>query len=184
MIRNFRAIGGCVLLLIAATVGGCTVDKLQSNPRVAFDIRSPKDPGVKDVAWLSGQWVGPYAGGTYEEAWSGTSGGVMTSMSKTISGGTCIASGFGRIGFRGGGRGVFDVQEVGRAPASFTFMGTARNKFNGVTAAFARLSDEFPRYIRYTKGYEGGVEVLIIERRGTEVGQERVEEIVMQRAGR
>lgn len=104
------------------------------------------EPGIDDLSWLSGQWVGQEGDRRMEEHYMHPAGGIILGMSRTVRPGKAPQVEFIRIGPDGEGRLAYHAHPMGQAPASFALVESAPG-----LAVFANPLHDFPQKITYRR---------------------------------
>ena len=130
------------------------------------------DPGVEQLSWLAGDWVGTLGEAQVEEMWLPPAGGAMLGLGRTLAGGQQVE--FELLRLVAGADGVeYLASPGGRCPPTpFRLVEAA-----GQRAVFANPAHDFPRRITYWR--EGDALHARVE--GVEDGQARVLELEWRR---
>ncbi|MFY8094951.1 MAG: DUF6265 family protein [Niveispirillum sp.] len=104
------------------------------------------DPGIDDLSWLSGQWVGQDGDRRIEEHYMRPAGGIILGMSRTVRPGKPAQVEFIRIGPDADGHLAYHAHPMGQSPASFALVESAPG-----LAVFANPQHDFPQKITYRR---------------------------------
>jgi hypothetical protein len=107
-----------------------------------------KDP-AKDLSWLAGRWEGASGGGTFEEHWTTSVGGVMIGMGRLVKGDKTIFTEFLKIVETKDGaeyRAIID----GQPETSFKLKSRSADEI-----LFENPEHDFPQRIGYRKEKDG-----------------------------
>ena len=110
---------------------------------------------LKDLDWLSGDWVLTKGTRTIEEQWMRPSGGMMLGVSRTLNAGKVNEFEFLRIEQRGDDL-FYVAQPGGRPPTEFKLIKSSANE-----VVFENLLNDFPKQISYTRNEDGSVTARI-----------------------
>ena len=118
---------------------------------------TPQKASIRDIAWLSGAWVGKRSSGSsVEERWSPALGGSMLAVSRTVNtGGKMVAFEYLRIVERDSGL-VYVAQPGGGKPTEFVL-----TEVSATRAVFDNPRHDYPKRIVYELSAEGALSATI-----------------------
>jgi hypothetical protein len=164
-------VANVVRLTFTPTDGGLLVAQSISGSfrleRVAFYERAadvpdptPATADLKQLAWLSGAWVGTHGKATSEERWGPPGGGALLGTARTVVEGRMVMFEFLRVVERAGGL-VYVAQPGGAPPTEFVL-----TEISATRAVFENPHHDFPQRIVYAREGERGLVTEISDRHG------------------
>jgi hypothetical protein len=103
-------------------------------------------PDLKELAWLSGEWVSEAPEGWTEEHWTADRGGVMLGLNRSGKGNKATGFEFMRIQRDTMGRVVFWASPGGKSPVGFM-----RTDGNRTKAVFENPKNDYPQRVVYER---------------------------------
>lgn len=110
------------------------------------------DPGINNLAWLSGCWVPPDSDPGSGEHWTVPADGSMIGVSRTLRNGKMVAFEFMQFRTLNDGSMVFIAQPSGRPPTTFRL-----KAMDDSSVVFENLEHDFPQRVIYRKLQDGSI---------------------------
>lgn len=159
-----RAIGTLVLTATLVVCQHCGVYAGPPSPGGAGQL-APED-ALRGLAWLEGRWVGSTSDGeAFEAIYSSPAGGVILSVSRSLSGERATFTEFERFEVREG-RVVMTPFPDGRRGCAFMMV---EHDMRARRAVFTNPENDFPRRIVYERPADDALRIVVEDMRGAEV---------------